>query len=162
MIQPGQHHEGPEFERQDWRPGAVYGFLAALAVICVLVYFVVRGLYAYMDVYEQKNQPALNPMVTATTGDTRVVTPEDIKSFPKPRLETDERGQINNFRLQEEQKLHSYGWVDQKAGIVRIPIDRAMELIAERGLPTAPRAGTEPSYPGKTAEKAPAKKQGNK
>ena len=30
--------------------------------------------------------------------------------------------------------LHSYGWVDQQAGIVRIPIDRAMTLLTERGL----------------------------
>lgn len=31
--------------------------------------------------------------------------------------------------------LHSYGWVDQKAGVVRIPIDRAMTLLLQRGLP---------------------------
>lgn len=158
MIQHGQHHEGPEFEREDWSPNAVYSFLAVLAVIGVLVFFVIRGLYGYLDAYEQKRQPQLNPMVTATTADTRVVTPEEVKSFPQPRLETDERGQINSFRLQEEQKLHSYGWVDQNAGIVWIPIDRAMELIAERGLPTTPRVGTEPSSPVTMATKAAAKK----
>jgi DNA-binding GntR family transcriptional regulator len=32
--------------------------------------------------------------------------------------------------------LHSYGWVDRDAGIVRIPIERAIEILAERGLPT--------------------------
>ena len=46
--------------------------------------------------------------------------------------------------MQEEQTLHSYGWVDQPAGVVRIPIDRAMELLAQRGLPTRPQAGTVP------------------
>ncbi len=40
--------------------------------------------------------------------------------------------------------MHSYGWVDQPAGVVRIPIDRAMELLAQRGLPTRPQAGTVP------------------
>jgi hypothetical protein len=36
---------------------------------------------------------------------------------------------------QAQQQLQSYGWVDQQAGIVRIPIERAMELLVERGLP---------------------------
>ena len=40
--------------------------------------------------------------------------------------------------------MHSYGWVDQQAGVVRIPIDRAMELLAQRGLPTRPQAGAVP------------------
>jgi hypothetical protein len=39
-------------------------------------------------------------------------------------------------------RLSSYGWVDREAGIVRIPIDRAMDLLAERGLPA--RAGPDP------------------
>ncbi len=160
LIQPGQHHEGPEFEREDWRPSAVYGFLAFLAVLGVLVFFVIRGLYAYLDAYEQKRQPAQNPLVTSARSSddrdaSRNAIKEEIKqTFPEPTLETDERGQMNGFRLQEEQKLHSYGWVDQNAGVVRIPIDRAMELIAERGLPTTPRAGTVPPSPVNPARKA--------
>ena len=144
-LQPGHAPNGPEFEREDWSPKTVYASLIALFVICTLVVFVVRGLYGFMDAYERKRQPALNPMVTATGADTRVIMPADVSAFPQPRLETDERGQIRQFRLSEEQRLHSYGWVDQNAGIVRIPIDRAMDLIAERGLPTRPQAGTSPA-----------------
>lgn len=40
------------------------------------------------------------------------------------------------LQAQEEQRLHSYGWVDQGQGIVHIPIDAAIDLIVERGLPT--------------------------
>jgi hypothetical protein len=50
-------------------------------------------------------------------------------------LEEDERGQLNGIRLEEENTLYSYGWVDEKAGTVRIPIDRAMDLLVQRGLP---------------------------
>ena len=149
-VQPG----GPEFEQQDMRPKAVYGFLVVLVILCVGAYFVIDGLYHYMDSYESTHQPTLNPLATATGSDTRVVTPAEVQSFPQPRLETDERGQIYSFRLQEEQKLHSYGWVDQNAGVVRIPIDRAMELIAERGLPTTPKAGMVPASPVNMARKA--------
>jgi hypothetical protein len=148
--QPG----GPEFEQEDMKPKAVYGFLVVLVVLCVGAYFVIDGFYHYMDSYARKHQPPLNPLVTATTGDTRVVTPAEVQSFPQPRLETDERNEIFGFRLQEEQKLHSYGWVDQNAGVVRIPIDRAMELIVQRGLPTTPQAGTVPPSPVNMARKA--------
>ena len=48
------------------------------------------------------------------------------------------------FRAKEDAKLHGYAWVDKDAGVVRIPIERAMEMIAERGLmaiaPPAPHA----------------------
>jgi hypothetical protein len=83
-------------------------------------------------------------MVQAAATETRIVPPEEYKKFPQPRLERNERIEINEFRLQEEQTLNSYGWVDQKAGVVRIPIDRAMQLIAQRGLQATPRVGTVP------------------
>jgi hypothetical protein len=73
-----------------------------------------------------------------------LVEPGDIAKFPQPRLETNETIEIDKFRLQEEQTLNSYGWVDQEAGVVRIPIDHAMELLAQRGLPTRPPAGVAP------------------
>jgi hypothetical protein len=70
-----------------------------------------------------------------------------IQKFPEPRLEDDERTELNNFRYAEEEKLNSYGWVDQNAGTVHIPIERAMELVAQRGLSTTPKAGTMPLSP---------------
>jgi hypothetical protein len=72
------------------------------------------------------------------------VTPSDIATFPQPRLESNERLEINDFRAQEEKTLNSYGWVDQQTGVVRIPIDRAMQLLVQRGLPTRPQAGALP------------------
>jgi hypothetical protein len=49
-------------------------------------------------------------------------------------------------REQAEVRLNSYGWVDKEADVVRIPIDRAMALIAENGLPVG-GAGTEETAP---------------
>jgi hypothetical protein len=69
-------------------------------------------------------------------------------------LETNERLEINDFRLQEEKTLNSYGWIDQQAGVARIPIDRAMQLLAQRGLPTRPQAGAIPPSPVNTARQA--------
>ena len=136
----GQDEE-VEFEREDLAAKPILIFLIVLTVICVLVALLLRGMYSYMDARENRNQPAQSPLVQQTTADTRVVAPGDIAKFPQPRLETSETMEINAFRLQEEQTLNSYGWVDQQAGVVRIPINRAMELMAQRGLPTRPQAG---------------------
>ena len=55
--------------------------------------------------------------------------------FPAPQLEINERTELNDIRLREENILSTYGWADQNAGTVHIPIDRAMDLLAQRGLP---------------------------
>ena len=50
---------------------------------------------------------------------------------PEPRLESEPRENLTALRAEEDAILHSYGWVDRKGGIVRIPIERAMELVLE-------------------------------
>ena len=57
---------------------------------------------------------------------------------PKPiqeRAETNIYEQLRDLRRDEDATLSSYGWVDRKAGVVRIPIDRAIDLVAEKGIP---------------------------
>jgi hypothetical protein len=149
----GQNEE-MDFEREDLGAKPILIFLLSLTIGCVLVALVLKGLYSYLDTYESRQQPVQNPLAQQTTADTRIVEQGDIKKFPQPRLETDETTEINNFRMQEEQRLNSYGWVDQQAGVARIPIDRAMALLAQRGLPTRPQAGVVPPSDVNTARKA--------
>ena len=54
----------------------------------------------------------------------------------QPRLQRVPAEEMRRLRAADEAILNSYGWVDEEAGVVRIPIDRAMELTLERGLPT--------------------------
>jgi hypothetical protein len=77
----------------------------------------------------------------------RDVQAKAIQRFPQPRLEENERSELDGFRSGEEQWLNSYGWVDKNAGVAHIPIDQAMQLIAQQGLPTTPRVGTVPLSP---------------
>ena len=142
QIKHGHAEEG--YERQDLTARAVYAFLISLIVGGVIVYFIVWGVYHFMDARQRRLQPQQSPLVQQVGTDTRIVSPDEIKKFPEPRLERNERIEINDFRLKEEQTLNSYGWVDEKAGVVRIPIERAIELIVQRGLPTTPKAGTIP------------------
>ena len=147
MAEDLRHHEHTpemEYERQDMSPWSVYAFLIGLAVAGIVVYFALWGFYNFLEARDKGRQAPQNPMVQPSTTETRVVPADEYKKFPQPRLERNERLEINEFRLQEEQTLNSYGWVDQKAGVVHIPIERAMQLIAQHGLPTTPKVGEVP------------------
>lgn len=60
---------------------------------------------------------------------------------PAPALQQNPRADMDQLRRRWRQRLHSFGWVDRRAGIVHIPIDLAMDRIAEEGLPGEPRRG---------------------
>jgi hypothetical protein len=144
------------FEHQDLTARAVFAFLISLAIVGVLIHFALKGMFGYFEAYERQHQPAVeNPLVKTGTGRPPAASNAHVDTtFPEPRLERNERLEINGFRLREEQTLHSYGWVDQEAGVVRIPIDRAMQLIAQRGLSTRPQAGIVPPSPVNLARQA--------
>ncbi len=156
------------YERRDIGAGGVLYFLAGLAVAGSLIYFVVSGLYSFLEKRSEAEQAPVNPLVTNAPADTRHIQPGYPQgAFPDPKLEEDERGQLNGIRLKEEQALSTYDWVDQKAGAVRIPIDRAMDLVAQRGLPVRTQAAAEgaaPSQPSNTqsAITKPGKMKGTK
>ena len=60
----------------------------------------------------------------------------DRQQFPQtPRIEEHPAIELKELHSQEDRILSTYGWTDKKAGLVRIPIDRAMELQLERGFP---------------------------
>src|SRR5205823_8742053 len=65
-LHSNQHHEDIGFEREDMGARNVYAFLIALALMGVLVHFVVKGIYGFMDSYEKAHQPPANPLATAT------------------------------------------------------------------------------------------------
>ena len=142
-IHPANSAGNGGYERQDIGAKGVLYFLLGLAVAGLLVYFVVDGLYSFLDKRSEAQQAAVNPLVTNAPGDTRNISQDYPQgAFPNPRLEVEERGQLNYIRIKEEQTLDSYDYVDKNAGTVRIPIDRAMDLIAQRGLPVQ-KAATE-------------------
>jgi hypothetical protein len=140
MTQENRKHDQAaghgSYERQDLQPAGIVYFLLALLVATVACIFGIRGLYTYLDRRERSSQPPISPLVVNVPEDTRHISsgyPQAV--FPNPKLEEDERNQLNSIRMNEEKELYSYGWVDEKAGTLHIPIDRAMDLLAQRGLP---------------------------
>jgi hypothetical protein len=72
-----------------------------------------------------------------------------VERFPTPRLQTDNGNQeVADMHAREDLLLDYYSWVDRGHGKVRIPIARAMQLMAQRGLPVAPAEQTEPLMAG--------------
>jgi hypothetical protein len=154
-IHPANATGHGDYERSDIGAAGVLYFLAGLAIFAVIIHFVVAGVYDVLDKRTESQQAPVSPLVTNVPTDTRHLPPQyktDAKStgyekyleqgFPAPQLEIDERTQLNRIRQDEAETLSTYGWVDQKAGTIRIPIDRAMDLIAQRGLPVRGQAGS--------------------
>jgi hypothetical protein len=146
-------HPETEFEHEDLSAGGILGFLAGLAITGLVIHIILVGMYAYLDTYQKTHQNQGNPLVKTTNEDMRRPTPEAANNFPLPRLEVNERSQLYDFRRQEEDTLNTYG-VDPKTGVVHIPIDRAMQLLAQRGLPTVPQSAAAAKKPGESTEPA--------
>jgi hypothetical protein len=121
----------PGHEKRDvtFRP-IVWAGTGALVVLA-LVFVLVRWVYLSDVAHEALESPPANPL-TSSYG--RQLPPE-------PRLQTKPVQDLTALHAAEDSVLNSYGWIDRKAGTVRIPIARAMELLAQRGLPTAQNGG---------------------
>jgi hypothetical protein len=70
---------------------------------------------------------------------------------PVPALEARSGQTLDPYRADQQQKLSTYGWVDRSGGVIRIPIDRAMDLTAQRGLPARATSETMPRDTGTTS-----------
>ncbi len=136
-------HDG--FEHEDLSPSGVLYFIVGVAALVLVGLLAIVGLYKLLDERAGKEQPAVSPLATNVPKDTRDL-PEGYKNpggyqkylkdaFPAPRLEIDERTELTDDRIAEEEKLNSYGYVAESHATVRIPIERAMDLLAQRGLP---------------------------
>jgi len=97
-------------------------FLAATVIVSALV---VIGLYKYLDDREQAEKAGRHPLAAG------IVRPLP----PPPRLQTYPFDDIKQLRKAENKVLDHYAWVDRNAGVVQIPIERAIDVLAEKGLP---------------------------
>src|SRR5471032_319166 len=116
MAEQHQVNLGVHHEQSDVNIRAIVGFGAGLIVTAVVVYVLIFVLFRYFDRRESAKVPAEYPLAAA----------QGQREPPEPRLQTDPRQDMSDFRATEDDVLGSYGWVDKKAGAVRIPIDVAM------------------------------------
>ena len=129
--EPHRHAEHEEIhEPNAVNISGIVKFFIGLSVSVVLFALISWGLLRYFD---QRKAKAESPPPPIARG---------LRLPPEPRLHgapghvSNPMQDIRRFREQENQLLTSYGWVDQQQGIVRIPIEQAKKLIAQKGLPT--------------------------
>jgi len=143
LVNENVHHE-----EHDINIRAIVTFAVVLTVICVGIEVSMVGFFKLLNLIETKSEPVVSPLtVPAAT---------DGKEFPLPSLQLTPWADLKKRRAEEAAHMHSYGWVDQSAGIGRIPIDRAKALLLEKGLPVRPdvvdaSAGTHVAATGESA-----------
>lgn len=115
------HHD---HERKDVDVISLFTIVFSLFVAGVAIFIVVAMLMNYFSAHEPPK----------TAGQANIPAP-GVAEFPQPRLEVKPGASLAEFRAAEDADLNSYGWIDRNAGTLRIPIDRAMQIILERGLP---------------------------
>jgi hypothetical protein len=116
--------EKRDHERKDVDVLSLITIAFLLFLSCIIIFFVVWGMMHYFKLNE--------PAKTAGQTNLPVTTAEE---FPKPRLQAKGAVDLTKLRAAEDADLDSYGWIDRNSGTVRIPIDRAMQMLLERGLP---------------------------
>jgi hypothetical protein len=164
--QLGSHGPRPEevdtsagYELSDVRVTGIVVFLTALAIFVAVTGVLCWGIgkvinaqlnkedgpntkwTKYAEVRELGNMPS-SPQLQNKMA-------ELTQQFPTPRVQTDDGNQdVADLHAREDLLLENYTRVDGKPGTVRIPIERAMELIAQHGLQVAPAAQQAPLMTG--------------
>lgn len=117
---------GSSYEHTDANIGVIVKFGLWLAVTAVVVH-VGMGLMFSMLI-ERANSTAEQRYPMAVSGDARLP--------PEPRLQQFPEQEMRAYEASQQERLTTYGWVDEAQGIAHIPIDEAMRLTLERGLPS--------------------------
>jgi hypothetical protein len=127
-VDPEDLAEG--YEHSDMRPGVVLGGAAALLVVVAVAVAAITAFEARVTGVP----PRLSPPDELSQGLQNGPPP----ASSAPALEAQPGQNLQPYLAAERRKLSTYRWVDRQAGVVAMPIDRAMDLIAEQGLPARP------------------------
>ena len=120
----------PQHETTDANVHVVAWAAISLAAMIVLVLAGVWWVYKYVRAQDQVRDVR------------RTLVPPAPPVPPQPRIQVNPQEDFQAYKREQERILTSYGWISRDDGRVRIPIDRAMDLLVQRGLPARP-ANTE-------------------
>jgi hypothetical protein len=168
----------PGYEASDVSASGIAVFLAALMAFVVVFFIFCYGMGKVINnqLVERDGPPNKWNTVQSPSGEVPKAMASNpameqqqlqqlTQRFPTPRLQTDDGNQeLADMHIRESLLLDNYSWIDRGQGRVRIPIDRAMMLIAQRGLPVLANPGSPqvgiPNY-GETPEGAPMEANGS-
>jgi len=121
-IERRPKHGEEGYEHADTDVRSIYHFGVALAILILAVMWAMVHTYNFFAKHESLGPPA-SPF-------------ENQRELPRqPRLQPNPATDLKRYCEIEQQQLTTYGWVDKNNGLVRIPVDRAMDIVLDKGLP---------------------------
>lgn len=120
-----------DHEDRDVNVRAVLWFGVALIAVAIVVHL---SLWFLFKVYRHQAAPKDLPASMVQGG--RAASPPEPRLQPCPNCGgelNDPPKDLDDMRAEEQKALDSYGWVDQQAGVVHIPIEQAMKLAVQKG-----------------------------
>jgi hypothetical protein len=136
----------PGYETRDANAGGVLNFLVILGLVLVATALVSWGMFRYFAAHNQEDRAA-SPFA-------------DTRPLPLgPQLQVTPRADWLKYRQDQERNLENYSWENRDTGIVRVPIEQAMEILIKKGLPvqgqTPPAEAVKPPAPAAKESKKP-------
>lgn len=113
-------------EESDVNVSAILRYGLGLAAIALVVHVF---LWWLLGIYERQHERAQTQVYPMAAG-------QQNRLPPSPRLQANPQQELQDLRAKQRALLEGYGWVSKETGIARIPIEDAMKMVVERGLPT--------------------------
>jgi hypothetical protein len=132
-------HEDVSFEKADVQATTIYWYLSALAIAVILSY-VVCVFVLRLTTKIAANYDTPPPSIRQEMGSAYEAMPPEPRSQGVPGHSSDPQTDLRLKMESDTEANQKYGWIDQNAGVAQIPVQDAMKIIAEKGLPGAPPA----------------------
>jgi hypothetical protein len=123
-LRGSQENSGAGFEERDTDARVISRFGIALGGIVIVACFTIWFVFDQFAAREKARSAEPSSLVQQ----------QGATQPPAPRLQANPPAELRQFREDEDAVFNTYGWVDPQHGVVRIPVSRAMDLAAERGL----------------------------
>jgi hypothetical protein len=145
------HNEDVAHEHSDINVRAIILFLVGLTAVGVLSAAAMWGVFVVLEKQAAKNDPPQSPLAMPAAEMPKTTTGSPtFGNAQGPKLLTNEPAALADHRARSRKRLETGEWVDQAAGIGRIPIAEAKKALLHKGLatragePVDPRLGTRP------------------
>ena len=145
-MKPTSHHAPEEMhnddtahEHSDINIGALTWSMVVMFGTVIFTAGLMYVLFNFLERDAKSRDPKLSPLAIPATEMPKSTTSSPFfGSAPEPKLMTGEPAYLKEGRAELQDELHTAGWIDEKAGVTRLPIDRAKELVLKDGLPVRP------------------------
>ena len=113
-------------EESDVNVGAIIRYGIGLLVVGAVIHVF---LWWLLGAYERQHERAETQVYPLAAG-------QGDRLPPFPRFQENPQQELQELHAKQKALLQSYGWVNKEAGVARIPIEEAMKMVIQRGLPT--------------------------